>query len=190
MFRIITCSFVVAASLCTASMASAAEMKLPNELGKARLGMTDEQAKKEIEGLTIKVADASNSSVVPQFHYGEGATDLGKIGPLTGCTGRLRFFQHELININTTCSDKAATEAYLRKTYGDPAPGENFLRWQDGERVLTYSTTGGNFDLADKAKSDQFNMQLLALVMQAQGKRPAASGSPAATPVITPAAQP
>ena len=153
------------------SLAAAAdEVALPDSLGRVKLGMTDDDLKKEYPGVALKVADATNSKPAPSFHYAEASSvDLGSVLGASNCKGRLQFYAHKLMAINVQCEDQAATLAGLKKNLGSPAEDtDEYIRWTSSARAITYSKAGGGFVLNDVELNKAFNSQLLLLTMQAQ----------------------
>jgi len=178
---------VVSGALCAPAPAADPPVKddlvLPDGVGPVKLGMSITDARAAMPTLPINENVAAEANPPLSFKYAVAQLENQPFGDLEGCELTLHFYRERFIYYNVACPDKAATEAYLLKTYQRPGSKQpEVWQWTTKSRSMTFVPTSGAIAVVDNAGTQAYQLELFNLPRPAQ--------QPQAQPGAATAAQP
>lgn len=158
----------------------------PDGFGKAKFGMNESQVKALYPKAQEIVMPTPGEP--PPFTLTMYTLENQSVGPLKKCKVTLRFFQHELTDVQYACAeDEEKVYTYLEKRFGTPkqAPAKNAVNWVGTTTSVSEMRGSGVFMFSDLARSQRVSAILMAyMVKKGQplfGTQPT-PGTPAPTP--------
>lgn len=180
---------VLAGLLCGMALAGEPKGKddlvLPDSFGPFKLGMTLAEAKTAMPSLVVDENVFANSNPPVPFKFAMAQLKDQPFGDEKDCAVKLHFYRERFIYFSVLCPDRAATEAYLLKTYGPPGLQKpEMWQWTTHPRAMTFVPTSGAIAVADNQGTQAYQLEMFKLTS-------AAPQAPAAAPAANqPAAQP
>jgi hypothetical protein len=156
----------------------------PNGFGKARLGMTVEQAQKALPEMKPSRIPPEGGPALLAIYRADNQSIYG----LKPCQMDLYFDPQQLYQISFDCGRGEKVVAALQKKFGNPTEiSERGAFWRGEHTTVSLNTKARTFAFVDRALNDGVQTRLYVYVMTHQGETEAAAVQ--APPVQAPAAQ-
>jgi hypothetical protein len=190
--------FVLLPALALLAPAAARAAATPAELegfGKAKFGISEEQAKELYPKLVqeFQLPTPKPGETPLPFSLTNYTLENQSFGPLGKCKVTLRFFQHQLNMVHYACAGGSKKIiGYLEKRFGPPqqVSARRALSWVLGSYSVTAMEVAGTFSILDTARSRELTGVMMRLAFQ---KLSATTPTPVETPSgegVTPAVTP
>jgi len=160
----------------------------PDGFGKAKFGMNESKVKALYPKAQEVVMPTPPPGEPPPFILTMSTLENQSVGPLTKCKVTLRFFEHELTDVQYLCAQKEEqVYNYLQKRFGAPTQvtAQRAATWVGQTSSVSEVRGTGVFMFSDLARSRKLSMKLLAYAVKkgvpifGGSQTP---GAPAATP--------